>query len=294
MDVRQPTSIDEALAVLAGDPEATVLAGGTDLMVAVNEGSRTLTSVVVLRDVADLARVQVDGTDVVIGAGTTYTEMMRGPIAKSVPALAAAARTVGSPQIRNAGTLGGNLATASPAGDTLPVLVALNAAVELARVGASRTLPITEFLVGPKRTVLQPGELVTSVRVPMVRGAQDYLKVGVRNAMVIAVASLALVVDFDRARIGLGLGSVGPTALTARDAADWLTDRLEWHTGGVALPDDADRAEFARRVAAECAAIDDHRSTAAYRTHAVEVMASRALRRALSPPAAPTELGAVA
>lgn len=291
MDVRQPTTTDEALAALADDPSGTVMAGGTDLMVAINEGSRSLTRVVALRGVSDLARVRVDGNDVLIGAGVTYTEMMRGLVAEAVPALAAAARTVGSPQIRNAGTIGGNLATASPAGDTLPVLVALDATVELACVGATRTLPITDFLVGPKCTALEAGELIRSVRVPMVRGAQDYLKVGMRNAMVIAVASLALVVDLDRQRIGLGLGAVGSTALAARDAADWLTEHIEWDATGIAVRGYHDVAEFAWRVADACAPIDDHRSTAAYRTHAIGVMASRALQRALN---APTELGVVA
>ena len=132
--------------------------------------------------------------------------------------MAQAARTVGSPQIRNAGTIGGNLGTASPAGDTLPVLVALGATVEVASATARRALPIGEFLTGPKSTALVPGELIVSVRVPVAGGPQEYLKVGVRNAMVIAVASVAMVVDRDAGTVGVGLGSVGPTALSAPDA----------------------------------------------------------------------------
>jgi CO/xanthine dehydrogenase FAD-binding subunit len=141
---------------------------------------------------------------------------------------------------------------------------------------------VAEFLVGPKRTALEPGELVVAVRVPIRRGPQDYLKVGVRNAMVIAVASVALSIDLDARRVGVGLGSVGPTALPAPDACAWLESRLEWQPERVVLADPDDRAGFGARVAAACAAIDDHRGTAAYRRRAVGTLAVRALRRALT------------
>jgi CO/xanthine dehydrogenase FAD-binding subunit len=281
MPVTIPGSLDDALSALAADPGATVLAGGTDLMVEVNDGRRSPRHVVAINRIDELRGVQVSDTDVTIGPATTYTELTAPPVADVLPALAYAARTVGSPQIRNAGTIGGNLATASPAGDTLPVLVALDASIGVASAAGQRTVPIREFFTGPKRSVLGPGELVVAVRVPRRRGPQDYLKVGVRNAMVIAVASLAIAVDLDGRAIGIGLGSVGPTPLAADDASGWLAGRAEWRTDGFrSAPDDA--STFATMVAAAARPIDDHRSTGDYRRRAIEVLASRAVRRCAS------------
>ena len=220
MPVIVPESLESALAALTAYPDATVLAGGTDLMVEVNDGRRPLTRVVAVGRVPELTGVRVDGATVVIGAAATFAQLERDPVAQLVPALAYAARTVGSPQIRNAATIGGNLATASPAGDALPVLVALGASVEIAGTNRRRLVPIADFFTGPKRSVLDPGELVVAVQVPVLRGPQDYLKVGVRNAMVIAVASLAIAVDLEARRVGIGLGSVGPVPL-ARGRA-WI------------------------------------------------------------------------
>ena len=247
-------------------------------MVEVNDGRRSLRDAVVLRHVDELRRIERRSDHLVIGATVTYAELIREPVTSLMPALAQAARTVGSPQIRNAGTIGGNLATASPAGDTLPVLVALGAAVEVAGPSGRHTITVSELLAGPKRTALAPGELIVAVRVPVRRGPQEYLKVGVRNAMVIAVASLAFVVDLDTHTFGIGLGSVGPTALGAPDAAAWLAARATWADSAVTI-DAADIAAFGPRVAAAARPIDDHRSTAAYRRTAVDVMARRAARR---------------
>ena len=271
------------MAALDREPDALVLAGGTDVMVAVNVGSLRFDSVVALRAIDELKQVEVDADRglVRIGAGVTYTRLLAGDVVSTVPALAQAARTVGSPQIRNAGTIGGNLATASPAGDTLPVLVALDARVEIASVAGRRTVPVQELLTGPKRTSLRPGELITAVLVPIVRGHQEYRKVGVRNAMVIAVASVAAVVDLDHRSVAIGLGSVGPVPLRAPDAEAWMAGRLGWHDDGIALDERADLEQFAALVAAAARPIDDHRGSAAYRRHAVGVMAARCLRSAL-------------
>ena len=284
MSVFVPTDLDRALAALDREPDALVLAGGTDVMVAVNAGSLRFDSVVALRAIDELKQVDVDaGRGLVrIGAGVTYTRLLAGDVVSTVPALAQAARTVGSPQIRNAGTIGGNLATASPAGDTLPVLVALDARVEIASVAGRRTVPVQELLTGPKRTSLRPGELITAVMVPIVRGHQEYRKVGVRNAMVIAVASVAAVVDLERRSVAIGLGSVGPVPLRAPDAEVWMAGRLGWRDDGVALDERWDLDQFAALVAAAARPIDDHRGSAAYRRHAVGVMAARCLRSALS------------
>ena len=281
MPVAVPETLEAALAALSADPAATVLAGGTDLMVEVNDGGRQLAHVVAIGRVPELGGVRVEGAEVVIGATTTFATLERPPVADLVPALAHAARTVGSPQIRNAATIGGNLGTSSPAGDSLPVLLALGATVEAAGIGGRRDIPIAEFFAGPKRSTLASGELVVAVRVPVHRGPQDYLKVGVRNAMVIAVASLAIVVDLDAHTVAVGLGSVGPTPLAAPDACKWLTTRATWRADGFEVsPDEV--AEFGDRVGAEARPIDDHRGTAEYRRHAVSVMARRALRRCVT------------
>jgi CO/xanthine dehydrogenase FAD-binding subunit len=276
--VHSPDRLDDALASLAGDPATTVLAGGTDLMVDVNYGRRRADTVLSLRRVDELRRWRVQGRDVVLGATTTYTAMLGAELAGLLPALAQAARTVGGPQIRNTGTVGGNLATASPAGDTLPVLVAHGAAVELASVDGRRILPVDELIVGPKRTALAPGELIVAVRVPVRDGPAEFLKIGVRNAMVIAVASCALVVDRPSRALRCVLGAVGPVPIRDPDTEVWVADELDW--GGTSSLPEGLAAEFGRRLAAASRPIDDHRATAAYRRHAVAVLARRALGRA--------------
>lgn len=278
MDVVRPSHLDGALDELAADPGAVPLAGGTDLMVEINFGLARPPRIVVLRRLAELCDLQVDGR-VRAGAAVTYARMLR-ELAASSPALAQAARTVGSPQIRNAGTLGGNLATCSPAGDTLPVLAALDATVVLASAGGRRRLPVMEFMLGPKRSGLRPGELVLGADWAPAGPAQAFLKVGTRNAMVIAVASLAMVVDRARRRVGVALGSVGPTVIRAREAEDFasgLFDEAGWERQ--LQPSAAAAARMGELAGAAARPIDDVRGTAAYRRHVVAVMAGRALAR---------------
>jgi CO/xanthine dehydrogenase FAD-binding subunit len=274
-----PRSLDRALRALDDDPGATVLAGGTDLMVAVNAGRQLPTSVVSLTRVPELNGWRRDGDQVVLGACVTYADMERGELATLVPALAQAARTIGSPQIRAAATLGGNIATASPAGDTLPVLAALDAVVEVASVHGVRRVPLDELVVGVKKTSLRPGEIVTAVRVPLLRGGQEFLKVGTRNVMVISVAIVAVVVDLDGRNVRAGLGSVSPVPLRAREAEEYVAAHVDWSRAAVSGPEVVGR--FGALCAAATAPIDDHRSTAAYRRLAVAVCAGRALSRLL-------------
>jgi len=283
MAVHMPDTVAAAVDHLAVEPSATVLAGGTDLMVEVNDGHRRPdTSVVVVNRITELRSWRHDpsSASVTVGAAVSYREMLDGPLATMVPALAQAARTVGSPQIRNAGTLGGNLGTCSPAGDGLPVLSALDAVVELASANGRRTVPIGEFMVGVKRTAIEPGELIVSVTLPVVDGWQGYAKVGVRNAMVIAVASACVVLDRTHERVAVALGSVGPTILRCPDAEAHLADALDW-SALAAPPLALDR--FAELVSAASRPITDHRSSADYRRHAVGVLARRLVRRASSP-----------
>jgi CO/xanthine dehydrogenase FAD-binding subunit len=277
MSVLVPTSLDAALAALADHPDATVLSGGTDLMVEVNGGHLRPEHVVAVSRVPELSTWHHDpaaGT-LRIGAGIRYTEIERDPIATWSPALAQAARTVGSPQIRHAATIGGNVGTCSPAGDGLPVLCALDAVVELRSADGVRAVPFGEFMTGPKRTVRRPGELITAITVPVADGYQGYTKVGVRNAMVIATASVALVV---RGRsVAIALGSVGPTILRCPEAEVLAASSADFANGRLAGEVLAECCELVRAAARP---IDDHRSTAEYRRHAVGVLAGRLLRRA--------------
>ena len=279
MTVATPTSIDGALDALATSG-AEVLAGGTDFMVEVNSGRRRPESVVSIGRIAELREWSVHDGTLRLGAGVTYADLLDEELAAAAPALAQAARTVGSPQIRNAGTIGGNLATASPAGDTLPVLVALDAIVEIAGADGRRDVALDQFITGPKRTALRPGELVVAVRVPSRRGHQEFRKIGVRNAMVIAVASLALAVDEGAHQVQCGLGSVGPGPLRAPEAEAWLAERIDWSR--VAVDDPSVFPAFGSMVERAARPIDDHRSTAAYRAHAVGVLAARAAAAALT------------
>jgi len=282
-----PSTVDEVLAHLDERPDAVLLSGGTDLMVEINMAHRKAPGeVVALRRVQELLEWRHepsagdgDGGTVTIGSGVPYAEMEHGRLAELFPALAEAARTVGSPQIRAAGTLGGNLGTCSPAGDGLPVLYALDAIVHLRSARRRRDVPVGDFMVGVKKNVLEPGELITGVTLPVRRGWQGYSKVGVRNAMVIATASACLAMDSERGAVSVALGAVGTTILRCRDAENWLAVELDLTADRLEISDVLAR-EFGQRAAADARPIDDHRSTAAYRGHAVGVLASRLLRRA--------------
>jgi CO/xanthine dehydrogenase FAD-binding subunit len=267
VDCEWPHDLDGALGALAADPAATLLAGGTDLMVEVNFGHSHPSHVIALRRIDEL-RAWNGGR---IGAGVTYAQMERGPY----PALAQLARTVGSPQIRNAGTLGGNVGTASPAGDTLPFLAALDAQIELRSAqGGTRLVPWDEFVIGVKQTSLAPGELIVAAVLPEhVPAHQAFGKIGVRNAMVISIVS-ACVIRGDDGATRVALGAVGPTPIRARRAEEMISAERS--------PSEAALAEFARIVSEEVRPITDHRGTEAYRRHAAGVLARRLLERCLA------------
>jgi len=270
-------SVNEACAVLAENPATTVLAGGTDLMVQANRGAHSLESVLDLSRIPELKNWALEGSEMVLGAGISYTDLADPQIAALVPALTQAARTVGSPQIRNAGTLGGNLATASPAGDTIPVLVAMDAVLQLKSSTENREVEITEFITGVKTNALKPGEIIQSITVPVFRGPQEFLKVGTRNAMVISVVSLALVTDYLGRKLRVGVGSVSPVPFRATAAEEFIAQEFDWETNS-ALSEKVIN-KFSELVADSTKPIDDHRGTADYRKHAVGVLAKRALER---------------
>jgi CO/xanthine dehydrogenase FAD-binding subunit len=254
MTVLVATTLNEALELLAAEPDSMVLAGGTDAMVEINMGHRRPDGVVAVARIPELRTwsYSAESATVRIGAAVTYGELERDPFLRWVPALSQAARTVGSPQIRHAATLGGNVAT------------------------CSRSIQFSDFMTGPKRTALWPGELIESVSLPVFGGWQGYAKVGVRNAMVISNAGACLAVD-DVGGVRIALGSVGPTILRCPDAESFAASVVDLPSRSVL---DRDALEFGRLAASAARPIDDHRSTAAYRRHAVEVLARRLLRRA--------------
>lgn len=280
MTVVNATSLQEAMQALRDHPGARVVQGGTDLMVEVNFNRTTIGDVVALRRVNELKRWHVDDDSQTIrlGAGVPYAEMERAPLVDLVPALAQAARTVGSPQIRAAGSLGGNLGTCSPAGDGLPVLSAFDAVVHLQSLDGSRDVSIHDFMTGVKRNIRRPDEVIVSVTLPLLQGYQGYAKVGTRNAMVISAASACLVHDPDAGNVRIALGAVAPTVVRAREAEAWLGSQINL-VGQLRTTREL-AAEFGRRAARECSPIDDHRSTASYRRHAIAVLAERLLLRA--------------
>ena len=273
MPVFIPSSLAEATQLLSTNLDAHLLTGGTDMMVEVNFNHRHPETVIALRKIPEFQKWNIDNNARVvhIGSSVPYAIMERGDLAKALPALAEAARTVGSPQIRAAGSLGGNLGTCSPAGDSLPVLSALDAIVHLQSEKMTRSVSFAEFMVGPKKNLRRPDEIITGVTIPLTNGWQGYAKVGVRNAMVISVASVCLAIHDGKVRVALG--SVGPTIIRCSESEAWI------NSVGLENVDHAIAQEFGAKVRAESRPIDDHRSTAEYRRHAVGVLAARLLLR---------------
>jgi CO/xanthine dehydrogenase FAD-binding subunit len=260
VDVLTPRNLDEALRLKAERPEVVPIQGGTDVMVELNFDRARPAALLNLNEVAELRGWSRENETVWLGSGLTYVEAMEPPLADLLPALAVASRTVGGPQIRNRGTLGGNLGTASPAGDALPPLLVCGAEVKVASVRGERLIPLVEFLVGPKRTVLAEDELILGVSADTAPSRQTFMKVGPRNAMVIAVVSLAVRVDDDGLRAAFGSAGPVPTLVHAD-------------------PGHAD--SFPQRVAEAASPIDDVRGSALYRRHALRILTKRALDRCL-------------
>jgi xanthine dehydrogenase small subunit len=246
----EPTSLADALKMLHDDGPLVPLAGCTDLYVSLNFGTLPDSRFLNLWRLTRLRTIEMRGELLSIGALATHSELIRSPLVRRrLPMLAAAAREIGGVQIQNRGTIGGNVANASPAGDTLPVLAAADAIVVLASAAGTRRVAFTEFYTGYRQTVRRPDELIVALEIPAVRGAQRFRKVGTRAAQAISKVVLATVVG-DRPRIALG--SVAPTVVRAR--------RTE-----AALAAGASIAEAQQTLIDEIAPIDDIRSTAEYR-----------------------------
>jgi CO/xanthine dehydrogenase FAD-binding subunit len=260
VDVLTPRTLQEALRLKAERPEVVPIQGGTDVMVELNLDRAHPAALLNLNEVAELRGWSRQNGAIWLGAGLTYAEAMEPDLAEALPALAEASRTVGGPQIRNRGTIGGNLGTASPAGDALPPLLVCGAEVKLASIRGERIVPLSEFVVGPKRNVLAEDELILGVSVEAGESRQTFMKIGPRNAMVIAVVSLAVRVDGE---LRAAYGSAGPVPLLVRGELDQI-------------------ASFPQRVAEAASPIDDVRGTAAYRRHALRILTKRALDRCLA------------
>jgi CO/xanthine dehydrogenase FAD-binding subunit len=296
MDFLRPATLAQALEARAERPAAAAIAGGTDVMVELNFGTRRPDALLDLNRVAELAGTGTGDGLLRVGACVPYARII-GELGHELPGLAMAARTVGSPQIRNRGTVGGNLGSASPAGDMHPVLLACDALVEAASVRGTRLIPAARFFAGPKRSVLEPDELITAFRVAPAAWPQQFAKIGTRNAMVIAVCSFALSLwpegrpsgtgpqgrpagaGGTAGTVGTGIGSAGPVPLRAAGAEDFLAGELAsaglWESRGALPPGVARR--FGELVAGAARPIDDVRGTAAYRRHALSVLARRTL-----------------
>ncbi|QWF82890.1 FAD binding domain-containing protein [Amycolatopsis sp. CA-230715] len=278
MDFLRPSSLGEALAVKAERPGAVPIAGGTDVMVELNFDHRRPAALLDLTGVAELGEWSAEHGTIRLGAGVPYVRVI-GELGGKLPALAMASRTVGSPQIRNRGTVGGNLGAASPAGDTHPVLLVSGAKVEAASVRGTRLIDAEDFYLGVKRNALEPDELITAVHLPEAPGPQQFAKVGTRNAMVIAVCSFAVALHPEREAVGAAVGSAAPTPRRATAAEEFLAAELSdtglWTTRAPIA--DSVRRRFGELAASAAAPIDDVRGSADYRKHALSVLARRTL-----------------
>ena len=279
MEFLAPSSWSDALAARSAHPDAVAIAGGTDVMVELNFDRHRPPALLDLTRVPELAEwSRTDDGGVRLGAGVPYSRLMH-ELSVLAPGRVRAARTVGSPQIRARGTVGGNLGSASPAGDCHPVLLAVDAVVEAVSVRGTRTIPVADFFTGVKKHALEPDELIAAVLIAPAAGPQQFSKVGTRNAMVIAVSAFACALHPERGAVGTGIGSAAPTPRRALEAETFLAGELTaaglWESRGE-LPELLARA-FGERVAAAASPIDDVRGSAAYRRHSLSVMARRSI-----------------
>ncbi|SDI10131.1 CO or xanthine dehydrogenase, FAD-binding subunit [Actinokineospora alba] len=274
MEFFKPATWSEALAIKAEHPDATPIAGGTDIMVELNFDVRRPGALLDLTEIAELREWSAVGDGFRVGSGVSYARIIE-ELGASLPGLAMAARTVGSPQIRNRGTVGGNLGAASPAGDSHPPLLAAAAEIEVASVRGTRRIPAAEFYKGVKRNAMEPDELIAAFHIAAADGPQQFAKIGTRNAMVIAVCSFGLALHPSTRTVGTGVGSAAPTPRRALDAETFIAAELEWDSPGPLR--DSVLVRFGELVAQAASPIDDVRGTADYRRHALSVMARRTL-----------------
>lgn len=272
IDYHQPATLEEAWRIASTVAGARFIAGGTDVMVRIREGKAKPSALVSLTRIADLARIEV-GPPLVIGAGVRIADL-ESTLGAALPALAMAARTLGSAQIRNVATVGGNLCNASPCADLAPPLLVHDARVRLASPRGSRELPLRDFFVGPRASVLAPDEVLVAIVVDDPSVPAVFLKKG-RVAMDIAIASVAAAIRMDGSRCvraRLAAGSVGPTPMRLPDAERALEGRV---IGDAAIADARDAAQR------EVRPISDVRAGAEYRRMLVGAFVERGVRALL-------------
>ncbi|MBT2529656.1 FAD binding domain-containing protein [Streptomyces sp. ISL-99] len=286
--VTLPASLDEAVAALTAMPAAVPVAGGTDLMASVNSGQLRPAALVGLGRISEIRGWRYQDGNALLGAGLTHARMGRPDFAALIPALAAAARAAGPPQIRNAGTLGGNIVTAAPTGDTLPVLAAMEATLVIAGPGgARRETPVSHLLAG--RDMLGAGELIGFVRVPLLHAPQVFFKATGRTGPGRATASVALVLDPARREVRCAVGAIAPMPLRPLEAERWIASLIEWDADRKLAPEAC--AAFGEYVAVACIPDPAPDGTEAapplppavlHLRRTVAALARRALGRALS------------
>ncbi|GHA71072.1 FAD binding domain-containing protein [Streptomyces termitum] len=280
--VTLPASLDEAVAALTAMPAAVPVAGGTDLMAAVNRGQLRPAGLVGLGRINEIRGWQYQDGHALLGAGLTHARMGRPDFSALIPALAAASRAAGPPQIRNAGTLGGNVVTAAPTGDSLPVLAALEADLVVVGPLGTREIPVSHLLAG--RDLLAPGELVAFVRVPLLHAPQVFLKATGRTGPARATASVAVVLDPARRGVRCAVGAVAPMPLRPLEAERWIASLVDWDNDRALAPEAL--TAFGEYVAAACVPDppggEQPSPAVLHLRRTVATLARRALGRALS------------
>ncbi len=275
-----PTTEEQTLELLRClGPEARMLAGGTDLFIAMREKGLRTRSLIDIKGVAGLRGIaSLNGSGLSIGAATPLHEIETSPLVREAsPVLSSAAETIGSLQVRNRGTLGGNLVNASPAADSAPALLVLDARVELVSPAGSREISLETFFTGPGKTVMEPGEILKRVIIPRLEPGQFsvYLKFGPRRAMDIAVVGVAVSLIFGRDRTcreaRVALAAVAPTPLRAPRTEAALVGKI----------DEAAITHAAAEAMAEAKPISDVRASAEYRRHLVGVLVKRAVSQVI-------------
>lgn len=267
-----PESLGDALAIRRDHPRAQIIAGGTDVVADLNRG-RPATGFVSLRAIPELRGVQFSDGHWLLGAMTTIAELRSNPDLGPAAALRQATRSLGSRQLRNAATVGGNICGGGAVRTLIPVLLAYDAEVDVVGTQGARTLALSDVLA-PAGTRLADEEILTAIRFRVVSGAQRYYRIGPRNAVCYATASVTVVLDETDRTVRVALGSVAPTAVRARAAETIGADGIDWERRTV----DADVARaFGAAAATAADPVSDLTASADYRRHAVAVMARRAL-----------------